>query len=110
MDSPFVGALFAFLGGAAVSSLNFAINLRILRKKPSALAGASILRQVLSIAYLAAVFLLSRSLPWGSVPLLLGAAVGLTLPAIGYAFLLARINDRRSAEQTETEEGDERDG
>jgi len=112
MDSPVVGAILAFLGGTAVSAVNFAINLRTLRKSPASLATVSILRQALNVAYLVAVFFLCRVLPWGHVPLLLGAALGLTIPAMLFAVLLARINDRQKAEQTDPDpkEGDACDG
>ncbi len=97
MASPVVGFALAFLGGAAVAALNFWINTRTLTKKPEALATMSIARQLLSVAYFVAVFFLSRVLPWDYVPLLLGAAVGLTVPAILFSFRLAKINDSLSA-------------
>ena len=110
MDAPVIGAALAFLGGTAVAAVNYAINLRTLRKNPAALASVSILRQALNVAYLVAVFFLCRVLPWGSVPLLLGAALGLTIPSFLFAFLLARVNDRQKAAQSEAKEGDARDG
>ena len=98
MEQPLIGGLLAFLGGAAVSVLNYRLNLRALRKKPSALASLAVLRQALSVAYLVAVFLLARVLPWGMVPLLAGAAVGLTVPAVLLSLKLAKINDAMSAQ------------
>lgn len=97
LGTSIIGGLLAFLGGAAVSWLNYRINLRTLEKKPSALASISILRQLLSVGYLVAVFLLSGVLPWGHVPLLVGAALGLTIPSILLSLRLARINDSRPA-------------
>lgn len=93
MEAPIVGGALAFLGGAAVSALNYCINLRTLRKKPAALANVSIVRQLLNVGYLAAVFFLARVLPWDYLPLLLGAAIGLTAPAVLLSLRLARIND-----------------
>lgn len=93
MTSPIIGGLLAFLGGCAVSALNFWINLGALKKKPSALASLSIVRQLWSVGYLVAVFFLARVLPWDIVPLLVGAAVGLTVPAFLFSMRLAKIND-----------------
>ena len=97
MDQPIVGGLLAFAGGAAVALVNFAINRRVLKRKPAASAYISIVRQVLNVAYLVLAFLLARVLPWGSTPLLVGAALGLTLPAFPLALRLAKINDSLSA-------------
>ena len=113
MTSPIVGGLLSFLVGCAVSALNYRINLRVLKKKPSAIASISVLRQFLSVAYLVAVFLLSKVLPWDSVPLLLGAAIGLTIPAILLSMHLAKLNDALSsaeAADTSSEKGADSDG
>ena len=88
-----LGGLLAFLGGAAVSGINYAMNRRALRRRPGALASVSILRQALNVAYLAAVFLMRGVLSWEPAPLLVGAAVGLTVPGILLALLLAKQND-----------------
>lgn len=96
MDSPIVGGLLAFLGGCAVAWLNYRVNLRTLRKKPEALASMSVVRQLLNVAYLAAVFLLRKVLPWDAAELLIGAAAGLTLPSILLALRLAKQNDREN--------------
>ena len=101
MQSPVVGALLAFLGGCAIAGLNFGINARVLKKNPSALASISVVRQLLSVGYLAGVFFLSRILPWGYLPLLLGAALGLTVPAFLFALRLAKINDSLPREESD---------
>ncbi len=101
-----IGALLAFLGGGAISVLNYRINLRMLKKNPAALSSMSIVRQALNVGYLAAVFFLTRALPWGAAPLLLGAAAGLTIPAIALALRLAKRNDALSkAGKDSSEEG-----
>lgn len=107
MDSPIVGGLLAFLGGAAVSFLNYRISLRTLKRKPSALASMSVVRQLLSVAYLVAAFLVSKILPWDYVPMLLGAAVGLTVPSVLLSLRLARLNDTHRYGQ-ETEKGEDK--
>ena len=111
MDSPVVGGLLAFLFGAAVSLLNYRINLRTLKKNPANIANMSVVRQILSVACLVAVFLLAKVLPWDHIPLLLGAAIGLTVPSILLSFRLAKLNDAASAQaETSTEKGEDPNG
>ena len=97
MDAPIVGGILAFLAGLCVSGLNFALNLYVLKKSPESLARVSPLRQVLSVGCLVAAYLLSGVLPWGHVPLLVGTALGLTVPSVLLSLRLARINDERAA-------------
>ena len=111
MDSPVVGGLLAFLFGAAVSVVNYGINRRTLRKNPANLANMSVVRQILSVGCLVAVFFLARVLPWDYVPLLVGAAVGLTVPSFILAFHLAKLNDAASAQaETPSEKGADPNG
>ena len=79
------GAVLAFLGGTAVAGLNFWLNLRALKKDPSTLTRLYSLRQILNVAYLAGVFFLGRAVSRELAPLLLGAALGLTIPAFFFA-------------------------
>ena len=106
MEAPIIGGLLAFLGGAAVALLNFGLNLRTLKRRPAALPYLSVVRQLLNVGCLAAAFFLADVLPWGRVPLLVGAAVGLTIPAILLSMRLAKINDSLRADaDTSSEKG-----
>ena len=104
MSSPIVGGAVGFLIGFAIAALNYRINLRTLRKKPDQLANMSVVRQVLNVACLIAAFLLGKVLPWGQVPMLIGTALGLTIPAIFFAFRLAKLNDAASAQAEQSPE------
>lgn len=104
MTSPIVGGLLAFLVGGAVSALNYRLNLLVLRNKPAQLANMSFVRQILSVACLVAAFLLGKVLPWGQVPTLIGAALGLTVPAFFFAFRLAKLNDAASEKADKSSE------
>lgn len=111
MDSPVVGGLLAFLAGCAVSALNYGINRQTLKKNPANLAHMSVVREILSVACLAAAFLLGKTLPCGPVPLLIGAAAGLTIPSILLSFRLAKLNDAASAQADDpSEKGDDPNG
>ena len=111
MSSPIIGGILAFLVGFGVSGINYALNLSVLRKKPEAVASLSVVRQALNIGCLAAAFFLSRVLPWGSTPLLVGAALGLTIPSVLLSMRLAKVNDALSESAPHTaEEGDDPNG
>ena len=58
----------------------------LLRKKPELLSMITLPRQIVNIAYLAIVYFLADKTPWDLMPLLVGAAVGLT----GAVFLFTR--------------------
>lgn len=90
METQIVGGLLAFLGGVAISILNYCINRWTLKNKPDALAAMSVVRQLLNLVYLFAVFFLRNVLPWDIAWLLIGAALGLTVPSILLSVWLAR--------------------
>ena len=93
VQSPIIGGLLAFLVGCGVAYVNYRINLYTLRKRPNLLATLSGVRQFLNVACLAAAYILGKTLPWGRVPLLVGAAVGLTVPSVLLSLRLAKKND-----------------
>lgn len=106
-----VGAVLTFLGGTAVAGANFYIQLRTLNRDPAALTHTYSLRQILNVVYLAGVFLLGRAMSWELFPLLLGAALGLTIPAFFFAARLVKLNDALHAKTAaEQKKGDEDDG
>ena len=107
MGAQIAGGLLTFLGGTAVSAINYAINRWTLRNRPDSLASMSIVRQILSVAYFATVYVLRDSLPWDMVPLLVGAAVGLTIPNILFSMRLAKKNDALNRNPREGEEENE---
>ena len=106
MASPIVGGLLAFAAGLAVAGINYGVNLSVLKKKPAALASLSVVRQALNVGCLAAAYFLSKVLPWDSAPLLIGAALGLTIPSVLFSLRLAKQNDAMSTGKT-PEEGDD---
>lgn len=93
MDIPILGAALSFLGGVGIAALNAALTKAVLKKKPSALASFFTVRQILNIGYLAAVYFLAKVLPWDLFPLLIGAALGITLPSFFFTAQIAKLND-----------------
>ena len=60
---------------------------------------------------MAGVFLLGRAMSWELFPLLLGAALGLTIPAFFFAARLVKLNDAlHTKTPAEQKKGDEDDG
>lgn len=92
MDQPIVQGLLTFLGGVLVSGLVALLSARVLKKKPSAYASFSAVRQLFSVGYLVLVFFVSRSRGWDVTVPLIGAALGLTGASMLFAVLLARYN------------------
>lgn len=78
MEHWLVGAVLAGVGGVLVSAGNYMLSKWILQKKPGMLAMISMPRQIINVAYLLVVYLVSSLTPWQPVALLVGAAVGLS--------------------------------
>lgn len=105
----FFGAVLAFLAGAVISYINYRISLLVLRKKPDAVAASSVARQFLNIAYFAAVYFITPYTPWDMIPLLVGAALGVTIPMFYFTYLLLRVSGNKSAgnKPESTKKGDD---
>ncbi len=94
MTEYIVGGVISLVFGAALSSANYLVARRLLRKNNDRIAVSSILRQTLNIAYLVAIYFLSNVLPWPLEAMLVGGALGVTVPSFFFAARLAR--DMRS--------------
>lgn len=90
MNHWIVGALLALLGGVGIALLNYALSGRVIRKKPAAYASFGMVRQLIHAAYLLALFCLAPLTPWELLPLLVGGALGMTLPLLALSPRLAR--------------------
>ncbi len=77
----------AFFGGAILSFLCYLLAKWVLKHRDKYYFAVSMLRQLIGVAYLAALFFLGRGKD-GLYLLLLGGALGITLPAL---FLTARL-------------------
>jgi len=102
-----VCALAAFVPGVVIAAVNFAVSRKILIGKPEVYASTTVIRQVCSVAYLVAAYFVGNN--WFSenlLSILLGAALGVTLPSFYFTAKLLRIN----SEQTKPRNTDEREG
>ena len=108
MEHVLVGGILAAAVGVLLSWGNYLISRTLLRKKPELLSMVSMPRQIVNIAYLVVIYFLADMIPWGLMPLLIGAAVGLT----GGMFLFTRhlLKDMERASPREKENGGEDHG
>lgn len=110
MDQPLVQGLLAFLGGVLVSGLVALLSAQVLKKKPSAYASFSAVRQLLNVGYLVLIFFFSRAQGWDVTAPLIGAALGLTGSSMLFAVLLARYNDKKSKSAAADKKGEDQNG
>ena len=89
METRYTAALIAFLGGAVISLINAVITAKQVKDESQGIGKTSIIRQVLSLIYLAATYFVVRKMGIDYFLPLLGAAIGLTVPAILFAITIA---------------------
>ena len=89
MKEILIGGGIALAVGAALAFLNYLFTRKLVKKGISHLAVISVLRQTLNIAYLVAIYFLSRYLPWPVEAMLVGGAVGVTVPSFILSVKLA---------------------
>lgn len=82
MENAFVGGALAFAVGAAVAVGNFLITQKFLKSKNSSLGAVSMIRQLVNVGYFVLLYFLAEHLPWDVFPLLIGGALGITLPML----------------------------
>ena len=90
MSGNYIAALIAFLGGSVISMINAFITAKQVNSESHQITTASSIRQILSFAYLVGTYFVARRLPVDLYWPLIGAAVGLTAPAILFAFTIAK--------------------
>lgn len=92
MNENIVGAIITFALGVVVSYLSFLISKAILTKQPGKFAFSTVLRQMVQIFYLVAVYFISKHVPWDTWYMLIGAVLGVTIPMIYFTSKLLQIN------------------
>ena len=89
MESRYITALIAFFGGAMISLINAVITARQLKSDKDNMGNLSVFRQIFGLVYLVIVYFAVRKLGIDYFLPLLGAAIGLTIPAILFAITIA---------------------
>ena len=94
MDLGLIAALvISLLGGVAMASVNYIITNAVMKKKPDMLSMTAVVRQVINVAYLAAVYFVSSAVLSSVAYPLVGAVIGLTVPMFIFTFKLVKKND-----------------
>ncbi len=84
-----IGGGSALLVGAALSWCNYLITKRMLDKHPNQVGISSVIRMAISVAYLIVLYFLAQFLQWPLEGLLVGGALGLTVPSVILAYRLS---------------------
>lgn len=106
MNENLVGAVITFVIGVVVSYLSFLISKAILTKQPEKYALSTVLRQIVQIFYLVAVYFISEHAPWDMWYMLIGAVLGVTVPMIYFTAKLLQLNKSVDT-KNKTEEGED---
>ena len=102
MTDILIGGGLALVVGTALSFANYFITKKLInnKKTTSPIAIISFLRQTLNIAYLVAIYFLSGLLPWPMEAMVIGAAIGVTLPSVVLSFRLSKEMAARAQKKT----------
>ena len=90
MSSNYIAAVIAFLGGSLIAMVNALIMAKQVKSESHSLSGISLLRQVISVVYLAAIYFVCRKMSYDNFWPLIGAATGLTIPSIIFSVTIAK--------------------
>lgn len=87
MSKDVIFALVAFLGGALIALVNALIAAKSIKTGKSAYMA---IRSILNVAYLTAVFFITKNMDCNIAWPMIGAAVGLTVPSVLFALEIAK--------------------
>ena len=90
MKESLPGLLLCFAAGTLVAYLNYLMAKRAIRRSASAFTAVPVYRMILSVGLLAAVYFIAPRTGWSRTWMLVGAAVGLTIPSLPFSWLLMR--------------------
>ena len=93
IGSNIFGAVLAFCVGIAVAAINYAISRRLIIKRAEMYAGMQVVRQMINVAFLVALYVLGAYTPWDRIWLLVGGCLGITLPMFCFTYKLVKLND-----------------
>ena len=94
MSHGLFGLAAALLGGVLVGLVNYILTAVVLRRKASLYATFSVVRQLLHIGYLVALYLLAPYTPWDRLYLLIGGVLGMTVSMVVFTARLVRLSAR----------------
>ena len=93
-----------------VGGVCYLISVQMLRRAPSRVSAFSIVRNLIQIGYFLAVYFLAPALPWDLIPLLIGAALGITVSSLYFTSRLVKVTSKWKKPPEEHSQGGENDG
>ena len=104
MDTNIIGVVIAIISGFLVAVINYIISKTVLEKAPKKYSLITVVRQVLQIGFLVAVYFIGTKTQEADViPLLVGAAFGMTVPMIYFTKKLLSINQASDKKRKEND-------
>ena len=105
MDNSIIGAAIAFTVGIGLSFLNYRLTDIFIRKMPDKFSLVFVLRQTLGVLYIAALYFLAPYTPWDKLYLLVGAALGITIPMFVFTARLITDGNTKSVKKEDDDNG-----
>lgn len=94
--------IISFAAGTLIAFANYRLSRYFLMNKRDLFVNSLSLHFVFSVLYLVALYFVSKYIPLDRNLLLVGGALGVTLPNILFVSKLIKLNDSINSEQTET--------
>ena len=102
MIADITGAAVAAAVGFFIAFLNYIISKKVLIKAPEKYSATLIVRQIIQVGYLVAVYFIGSETKIASLTyILVGAVVGMTVPMFLFTKKLLAINDAMKAKKKE---------
>lgn len=98
-----IGAAVTLALGILIAFLNYLLSAYMLKKHPQSYPSSMAVRQIVQVLYFVAVFFIGEKTPADVIYLLIGAAVGITLPMFYFTGKLVKLNDALNKERRESE-------
>lgn len=96
----------AFALGALLAFVGFLIAKKTILKENGNLPAVSVIRQLLNVAYLVVLFFVAQKTGWDLYALLIGGALGVTVPSfLLTARLVRHIHNEKTPEEKEDDNG-----
>ncbi len=106
MENDIIGAVSAFLAGTLICFGNYKLSEYFIRHKPEKYSLVSILTQFIRVSYFLLLYFTADYTPWSKMYILIGGALGVTLPMLLFTHRLIKVNKEGSADKKEKEESD----
>ena len=104
MKYDITGVVICALVGFAVAFVNYVISKKILETSPEKFALATVVRQVIQVGYLVAVYFVGSRIEINLMYALIGAVAGMTVPMLFFTRKLVSFNQQLTVKNKNGEE------